>query len=344
MVVLGIESSCDETAAALVRDGKTILSNVVASQDEVHRTYGGVVPELASRHHLENIIPTVTAASAQAGIGLSDLDGIAVTQGPGLVGSLLVGLSVAKALAYVLDVPYVGVNHIEGHIAAVSLEHELSYPLLALVVSGGHTSLYEARGPGHYTLLGQTRDDAAGEAFDKVAKFLCLGYPGGIIIDRLSTCGDPHAFPFPRPMGGNDSLDFSFSGLKTAVINVVKKMNHTPAPSEVRDIVASFQEAVIDVLVEKAFLAAAKRNLTRVAICGGVAANRRLRVRLGEEAAQRGLSLYVPHPSLCTDNAAMIAAAGYGSLQCGVRAPFDLNAYSRSTGRARSLSSISTIA
>lgn len=344
MLVLGIESSCDETAAALLRDGKIILASVVASQDDVHRIYGGVVPELASRHHLENIIPTITAAIALAGVGLSDLDAIAVTQGPGLVGSLLVGLSVAKALAYALDLPLVGVNHIEGHIAAVSLEHEVSYPLLSLVVSGGHTSLYEAAGPHSFTLLGQTRDDAAGEAFDKVAKFLNLGYPGGIIIDRLSASGDPHAFPFPRPMAANDSLDFSFSGLKTAVINVIKKMNRPPTSPEMHNIVASFQEAVVDVLVEKTLMAAAKRNLTRVAICGGVAANKRLRARLKAECAHRDLSFYVPSPAFCTDNAAMIAAAGYRLLQRGMRAPLDLNTYSRSANRECAPPSISTIA
>lgn len=344
MLVLGIESSCDETAAAIVRDGTIIVANVVASQDEVHRVYGGVVPELASRHHLENIIPTIAAATSQAGLVLTDIDAIAVTQGPGLVGSLLVGLSVAKALAYVLDVPLVGVDHIQGHIAAVSLEHEISYPLLSLVVSGGHTSLFEAAGPQCYTLLGQTRDDAAGEAFDKVAKFLNLGYPGGIIIDRLSVSGDPHAFPFPRPMGRTDSLDFSFSGLKTAVINVIRKMDRPPSPPEINDIVASFQEAVIDVLVEKIFMAAAKRNLTRVAVCGGVAANRRLRTRLQDECPQRGLSLYVPSPALCTDNAAMIAAAGYSMLQRGVRAPLDLNTYSRSAACECAPPFISTIA
>ena len=330
MIVLGVESSCDETAAAVVKDGRTILSDVVASQDEVHRMYGGVVPELASRHHIENITPVISAALEQAKTSLNHLNGIAVTQGPGLVGSLLVGLSVAKAMAYVLGLPLVGVNHVEGHISAGFLEHEdLRYPFIALVVSGGHTSLYDVRGPGENVLLGQTRDDAAGEAFDKVAKFLNLGYPGGIIIDRLSRTANRKAFAFPRPWITSESLEFSFSGLKTAVITCIKKMDHHPTGSEINDIAASFQEAVVDVLVGKAFLAAEQKGLKKIVVCGGVASNRRLRERLHDEAQTRGTVVFIPSPHFCTDNAAMIATAGTYYLERGVRAPLNLNAYSR---------------
>jgi N6-L-threonylcarbamoyladenine synthase len=330
MIVLGVESSCDETAAAVVQNGNRVLSSVVASQEEVHKKYGGVVPELASRCHIENIIPVITAALDKGGNSLQEITGIAVTQGPGLMGSLLVGLSTAKALAYVLDVPLVGVNHVEGHIAATFLENpDLSYPFVALVVSGGHTSLFNARRPGDYALLGQTRDDAAGEAFDKVAKSLRLGYPGGIVIDKLSETGNKEAYPFPRARMSDEPLAFSFSGLKTAVITTIRKRKRELSRQEIADVAASFQEAVVEVLVEKLFLAAQQAGLKTIVVCGGVACNRRLRQKLQDEAGERACSLYIPSPALCTDNAAMIAAAGTPYLISGQRAPLDMDGYSR---------------
>ena len=330
MIVLGIETSCDETAAAVVKNGKTILSNVVASQNEVHKKYGGVVPELASRCHVENIIPVICAAVENAGIRLNDCNGIAVTQGPGLVGSLLVGVSVAKAIAYVLGLPLVGVNHVEGHIVAAFLEHEeLTPPFIAMVVSGGHTILYEAKNPGEFVLLGQTRDDAAGEAFDKVAKFLGLEYPGGVVIEKLSETGNSKAFSFPRAWISNKSLDFSFSGLKTAVIKTINKINRPLSSAEIKDIAASFQEAVVEVLVQKVLLAAEIKKLNKIVLGGGVASNQRLREKLLNEAIKRGISLFIPSPPLCSDNAAMIAAAGTYYLEKGARSSLDMNAYSR---------------
>jgi N6-L-threonylcarbamoyladenine synthase len=330
MYILGIESSCDETAAAVVQDGQKIISSIVASQVPVHRKYGGVVPELASRHHVEAILPVIEEALSRAGIGLPEIEGIAVTQGPGLVGSLLVGIAAAKSLAYVLNLPIVGVNHILGHVAAIFLDRaDLKFPFLALVVSGGHTSLFRMEARTRLTLLGRTRDDAAGEAFDKVAKLLELGYPGGGIIDRLSREGNRDAIPFPRILLEADSLDFSFSGVKTAVLNHVKRLREKPSPSQVRDIAASFQEAVVDTLVSKVLRAARQEGIQEVVVAGGVACNSRLREKFLRQREEGRVSVFFPPPSLCTDNAAMIAVAGFHLLQEGCRADLTLNAYSR---------------
>ncbi len=327
MLILGIESSCDDCAAALVRNGETVLSQAIHSQFDIHGPYGGVVPELASRNHLEKIVPVVETVMGDAGAEWSDLDGVAATYGPGLVGSLLVGLSAAKAIAFVLEIPFLGVNHLEGHLTAIFLEDRtVSFPYLGLIVSGGHTSLYRVEGFGTYHLLGQTRDDAAGEAFDKVAKLLGLGYPGGVVIDRLSGHGDPRAFSFPRAMTSPKTLDFSFSGLKTSVRYFVRQ--HEPAfiQTHLADLVASFQEAVVDSLIIKLTQAVASTRLHRVVVSGGVASNSRLRSRLAEVAEQEGLHVHVPSPRLCTDNAAMVAAVGYRHLCTGDSSPLSLNA------------------
>ncbi|MFH2012942.1 MAG: tRNA (adenosine(37)-N6)-threonylcarbamoyltransferase complex transferase subunit TsaD [Pseudomonadota bacterium] len=330
MLILGIESSCDETAAAVVLDGKKILSNVIYSQIDVHSKFGGVVPELASRKHVESIIPVIEEALSIANLSLSEIQGIAVTQGPGLVGSLLVGLSVAKSIAYVKKIPIIGVHHIEGHISAIFLEEDKpDFPFISLVVSGGHTSLYLVNGFDEFQLLGQTRDDAAGEAFDKVAKLLKLGYPGGIVIDQLSKEGNPVAVDFPRAFISHDSLDFSFSGLKTAVLNYVKTCSKEIISDQINDIAASFQEAVVDVLVIKALTAVMSSGVDKIVLAGGVACNTRLRTRLKEISKEKGIGVFIPSPVLCTDNAAMIAAIGDYYLRKGIVSSMDINAVSR---------------
>ena len=332
MRILAIETSCDDTGAAVLLDGRNILSNVVSSQVSIHQKYGGVVPELASRRHIESIVPIVSQALEEAKVTLSEIDGVAVTHGPGLVGSLLVGLSFAKSLSFARKIPFIGVNHIEGHLSAIFLEKESPrFPFIGLVVSGGHTSLFRVDGFGKYERLGQTRDDAAGEAFDKVAKLLGLGYPGGPIIDDLSKQGNPKAIRFPRPSLWKNSFDFSFSGLKTAVVNYVR--SH-PEPQGgypetlVRDIVSSFQEAVVEVLVKKTLQAAQHQELKRVVLSGGVAANSRLREKIREEALEKKMKVYLPSPSFCTDNAAMVGVVGYEYLKRGIRSPLSLNAFS----------------
>lgn len=325
-MILAIETSCDETAAAVLADGAKILASVVASQDGIHAPYGGVVPELASRRHVEIIVPVIQKALADASASFADLTGIAVTQGPGLVGSLLVGCSVAKSLAYVRRLPLVGINHLEGHIFAAFLqEPSPDYPFLALVVSGGHTALYLAREPLSYRLVGQTRDDAAGEAFDKVAKLLGLGYPGGPAIERVARSGDPKAIPFPVAQITDRAPDFSFSGLKTAVSLHVRRAGPL-SPTQAADIAASFQATVVKMLARKTVRAALALGVRRLVLTGGVAANKALRAALAAEAAERGWELFIPPPALCTDNAAMIAAAGQARLRAGERASLTMNA------------------
>jgi N6-L-threonylcarbamoyladenine synthase len=329
VIVLGIESSCDETAAALVRDGNTILASVVASQEEVHHRYGGVVPELASRRHLEAIVPVMRETLTQAGVGLAEIDGLAATRGPGLIGSLLVGFSFAKALAFALQIPWVGVNHLEAHIHSLFLEaNPPPFPFVALLASGGHTGLYCVSSFMSMELLGQTRDDAAGEAFDKVAKMLGLGYPGGVVIDRLARHGDPSRIRFPRPFIEKDSCDFSFSGIKTAVGRYLRE-HPAGSSSHTSDIAAGFQEAVVEVLVYKLLRAAHMKACHRVALAGGVAANSRLRERLQQDAGAEGLEVYLPSSRLCGDNAAMVAALGFRLLTAGKLGGLEDDVFSR---------------
>lgn len=336
MLVLGIETSCDETAVGVVEDRFVLRSNVIASQVDLHAPYGGVVPEVAARAHLELMLPTIDRALVEAGVGLSDVDGLAVTAGPGLVGALLVGVSAAKGLALAHDLPLVGVNHLRAHVEVAQLEYgELEPPILALVVSGGHTSLVVmdadgsssapgdlARGP--FRQLGATIDDAAGEAFDKIARFIGLGFPGGPEIDRLARTGDPHAIAFPRALAHDDSYDFSLSGLKTAVIRYLRQQEAAGVEPDLADVAASFQEAIVDVQVDKSMAAARAEGIERMVVAGGVAANRRLRERMQAACDEHGMRLLVPEIPLCTDNGAMVAASGANLLARGERVGLDL--------------------
>lgn len=326
MLVLGIETSCDDTAAAVLLDGRTVLANLVSSQDSVHSPFGGVVPELASRQHVRYILPILDGALKKAGVELKNLDGIAATRGPGLVGSLLVGLSVAKGISFRWGIPYVGINHLEAHLLAIFLEREIPFPYIALLASGGHTLLYLVRGFGEYLYLGGTRDDAAGEAYDKVAKMMGLGYPGGKMIDQMARSGNPKAVSFPRSRMKQGSFDFSFSGLKTAVWHYLKARGKNQWETQKADIAAGFQEAAVDMLVAPTLRAARGLSVSRIILAGGVAANSRLRERMVQEAQEEGMEVYFPSPSLCTDNAAMIALTGYHWLKRGRRDDFSLNA------------------
>lgn len=327
VVILALETSCDETAAAVVADGYHVLSNIISSQVDVHQKFGGVVPEVASRKHLERVNQVVAEALSVAGLGYKDLDAVAVTYGPGLVGALLVGVSAAKAMAFGLDAPLLGVNHLEGHIYANFLaEPQLDFPLLCLVVSGGHTDLVYIDKHGSYRVMGSTRDDAAGEAFDKVARTMGLGYPGGPLIDQLARTGDAEALSMPRAYLEEGSLDFSFSGLKSAVINTLNRAAQRGLEIKKDDLAASFQKAVTDVLIDKTLAAARKMQVSTILLAGGVAANAGLRADLAERARHESRRVVIPTPLLCTDNAAMIACAAYFKYLRGAFAPLTLNA------------------
>jgi N6-L-threonylcarbamoyladenine synthase len=326
-LILGIESSCDETAVAVVKNGREVLSNVINTQIDLHKRYGGVVPEIASRKHIETIDAVIDEALEQAGISFSDIDAIAVTYGPGLVGALLVGVSTAKALSYALRKPLVPVHHIKGHIMANFIAHpDLKPPFVCLVASGGHSHIVSVDDYTSFRILGRTRDDAAGEAFDKIARVLGLGYPGGPLIDTLAREGNPQAVQFPRVTMPEGSLDFSFSGVKTSVINYLHQREQKGEAYEKADIAASFQQAVVDVLCDHTIKAANEQGSTMIALAGGVASNSALRLQMTEEGKKHGIRVVYPPPVLCTDNAAMIACAGYYAYLAGERADLTLNA------------------
>lgn len=327
VTILAIESSCDETAAAVVRNGREVLSNVISSQIDLHTLYGGVVPEIASRKHIEKINQVMEEALTSAGMRLTDMDAVAVTYGPGLVGPLLVGVSAAKAVSFASGIPLIGVHHIEGHISANYIENkELEPPFVCLVVSGGHSHLVVVKDYGEYEILGRTRDDAAGEAFDKVARAIGLGYPGGPKIDKVSKEGNPEAVSFPRAKVGGSDYDFSFSGLKSAVLNYLNSCEMKGIAVNQADVAASFQKAVVDVLVEHSMHAVLACGMKKFAIAGGVASNSALRAALEKECEKKEIAFYHPSPILCTDNAAMIGAAAYYEYRKGVRHGYDLNA------------------
>lgn len=328
IIILGIETSCDETSVAIVENGNRVLSNIIASQMDIHQEYGGVVPEIASREHMKNILITCEEALKKADIDLGDIDGIAIANGPGLKGSLLVGLSFAKAMAFALNKPLIGVNHIDGHIYANFLVHKnIKFPFIALIVSGGHTSLILVKEIGKHEILGTTRDDAAGEVFDKIAKYLNLGYPGGPIIEELALKGKKNAITFPRPLTKTPNLDFSFSGLKTAVIYFVNKKKKIREDLQIADICASFQQAVIETLVSKTFYAAKKYKINNIVVGGGVAANESLRKEMLEAGKKVNKEVYFPSRELCTDNAAMIAVVGHYKKLKEFSDSFDLDVY-----------------
>lgn len=327
VLILAIESSCDETAAAVVKNGREVLSNVINTQIAIHTEYGGVVPEIASRKHIENINPVIRKALEDAGVTLDDIDAIGVTYGPGLVGALLVGVAEAKAIAFAKNKPLVGVHHIEGHISANYVENkELEPPFVALVVSGGHTHLVKVNDYGEYEIVGRTRDDAAGEAFDKVARAIGLGYPGGPKIDKLAKEGNSDAIEFPRAHVDDAPYDFSFSGIKSAVLNYINSANIQGKEINRADVAASFQKAVVDALVSRAVRLAKECGMDKLAIAGGVASNSALRAAIQEECTKNNISFYSPSPVLCTDNAAMIGAAAYYEYIKGIRHGYDLNA------------------
>ena len=326
-LIRAIESSCDETAASVVKNGRCVLSNIISSQIAIHTLYGGVVPEIASRKHIEKINQVVEAALKEADVTLDDIDAIGVTYGPGLVGALLVGVAEAKAIAYAKKKPLVGVHHIEGHVSANYIEHpDLEPPFLCEIISGGHTHLVIVKDYGSFEILGRTRDDAAGEAFDKVARAIGLGYPGGPKIDKLAKEGNPHAIDFPRAHMEDAPYDFSFSGVKSAVLNHLNKCRMTGEPIVEADIAASFQQAVVDVLVDNAIRAAKDYHMDRLAIAGGVASNGALRAAMEAACEKEGIRFYRPSPIFCTDNAAMIGVAAYYEYQKGTRHGWDLNA------------------